>query len=298
MGTPLQKVRPGDPLSIPAATYNALIDTTLEWRRAQMKTQRDPLQRFAQTGVILVRNRSGADRERFDILGIDEPIIAPEDDEDAFKNRVAVDGIVPTTEHAARFVVLLAQLAKDAIGPAVADGITVARVKMTAETDTFAEAESGHADYLKCSTSGSAGILWVDSAEDPGLGIIRVGSAGGSAAGLRYAVVSSVPDAESWYVYVRLILLAGDDPSEGFEFDEDDPEPIPAPCAPGMRGRHFIPLIYDGENPNDSEITFVELSLWSGFWWAKPVPRWDMIALSTQNPIYLSDCNPIRTVRG
>lgn len=296
MNATLQKVRPGDPLVIPAATFNALIDTTLEFRRAQLRTQRDALQRFAQSGIILVRNKSGEDRQRFDVLGIDQPIVAPEDDEGAFKNRVAVDGVVPTLEHAARFVVLLSPLARDAVGPAVADGITVAKVKMTSETDVFAEVEDGHADYLKSGGTGSAGILWVDTSEDPGLAIIRVGSSG-AAAGTRFGVVSSVPDPDSWYIYVRVVVLAGDDPSAGFEFDEDEPDPIPAPCAPGMRGRHFIPLIFDGENPNDSEITFVELSLWSGFWWAKPVPRWDMIALSAQNPIYLSDCNPIRTVR-
>ncbi len=293
MGAPLQKVRPGDPLVIPAATYNALIDTTIEWRLAQMRTQRDPLQRFAQTGVILARNRSGADRERFDVLGIDQPIIAPEDDEVGFKSRIAVDGVIPGPAHAARFVILLAPLAKDAIGPAVVDGVTVARVKLTEQTDAFAEVENGHADYLKSGTTGSAGILWVDPAEDPGLAIVRVGLAGGAASASQWCIVRSVPDDASLYVEVELITFNDSDPWDGgFEFTDTV---VPAFCWPGTRGYDFKELAYDGSDANNPVAQVLDLEQRQGGWWVKPWAKVEYKSIRQSAQIRFSDCNPMKT---
>ena len=73
-----------------------------------------------QASVILVKNTSGQDQDRFAVLGIDAPIIAPGADgnEEEFKRQVALSCVTPTAEHAGRFVVLQEPLADGAIGRA------------------------------------------------------------------------------------------------------------------------------------------------------------------------------------
>jgi len=70
MTTALKKVRSGDSLVIPAETFNAFVDTALAFKRQQRGVAREPQREQRQTGIILVRNESGADRARFDVLGI------------------------------------------------------------------------------------------------------------------------------------------------------------------------------------------------------------------------------------
>ena len=43
---------------------------------------------------IMVKNNTGADRDRFDVLGISGPIISPADNLVEFQNRVAMVGVV------------------------------------------------------------------------------------------------------------------------------------------------------------------------------------------------------------
>ena len=75
MGDHLKKVQARQPLRIPAAAYNAFIDAANDYRRRQRSTASDPRQSFRQAGIVLVRNDTGADRERFDVVGLDAPIV-------------------------------------------------------------------------------------------------------------------------------------------------------------------------------------------------------------------------------
>ena len=85
MGDSFKKVRTGDKLRIPATTYNAFIDTTMELRRREQNTTSENSPTFRQSGIIKVKNCSGQDRERFDVLGIDVPIFLPNQNENSFK---------------------------------------------------------------------------------------------------------------------------------------------------------------------------------------------------------------------
>jgi len=95
MGDSLKKVQPGDPLRIPSATFNAFIDAARDFQGRTQGLAQAPAPAFRQSGIVLVRNDSGADRNRFDALGIDSPIITPTDNEDAFKNHVTLSGSMP-----------------------------------------------------------------------------------------------------------------------------------------------------------------------------------------------------------
>jgi len=166
MATTLNKVRSGDPLVIPAATFNAFVDAARDHQERQRSATKDGLPDWRQTGIVLVRNDSGADRERFDVLGVSGPVITPTDNADAFKERVAIKGVTPTTSHAGRFVVLLEPLKADAFGRGCVDGVCVARVKMNDEGHVFAEAKDGQADKLESGAAGSACLLWVQPPSD------------------------------------------------------------------------------------------------------------------------------------
>ncbi len=158
----LKKVHPGDPLSVPAATYNTLIDAARDYQARQRAllaqrpraTQRDHAE-------IILRNDSGADRRRFDALEIAGPIFEPSDNLDEFKSRVAVSGVAPVDDRRGRFAILLEPMADGAMGKACILGSCVTRVEMLDESHTFADTVDGRMDALVSGSSGAAQLLWV-----------------------------------------------------------------------------------------------------------------------------------------
>ncbi|MEW6249207.1 MAG: hypothetical protein AB1716_01045 [Planctomycetota bacterium] len=157
----LTKVRPGDPLVIPAATFNAFIDAARDLQERQRNAQREILPDWRQAGIVLVRNESGADRARCEVLGIGGTVVKPSDNADAFKERVALRGVSPASEHVGRFAVLLEPLAQNAIGRACVDGVCPVKVEMVDEGHVFAEVSPGDPAKLKSSTAGAAALLWI-----------------------------------------------------------------------------------------------------------------------------------------
>ena len=112
MAGAMQKVKRGDPLVIPASTFNTFIDAARDFQDRQRSARCDAVREQRDTGIVLIRNESGADRERFDVLGIEGPIIERVDNEDEFKQRVALRGVVPSSPHPGKFAILL-EPAKD-----------------------------------------------------------------------------------------------------------------------------------------------------------------------------------------
>ncbi|MCP4594496.1 MAG: hypothetical protein GY842_27510, partial [bacterium] len=185
----MKRAQRGAPLVIPAETFNAFVDVALDHQRRQRGVGRTGQREQPQTGIILIRNESGAARARFDVLGIAGPIIKPSDNADAFKERVALRGVTPAAEHAGRFVVLTEPLATGAIGRAYADGICPVRVEMVDENLGFAEVEAGTVDTLQSASGGSAGLLWVQPVEErdhPAIAwtVARIGGGGSPSGGM------------------------------------------------------------------------------------------------------------------
>ena len=92
MSDHLKKVKSGDPLKIPAATFNTFVDTARDYQARKHQQGQGSRAAVRHSGLVLVKNASGADRQRFDVLGVNGPIFAPADAEDAFKNAVALIG--------------------------------------------------------------------------------------------------------------------------------------------------------------------------------------------------------------
>src|SRR5690606_2690148 len=125
----LRHVQRGQPLNIRADDWNRIVDATRTFYE-QQGARGGPATTGTsggggggrQASVILVKNTSGQDQPRFAVLGIDGPIIPPDEHEAEFQRQVALSCVTPTAEHGAsgggRFVVLQEPLADGAIGRA------------------------------------------------------------------------------------------------------------------------------------------------------------------------------------
>jgi hypothetical protein len=106
--------------------------------------------RAKQRGIVKVRNQSGADRERFDVLGVDAPIVLPSENLKEFKNRVTLVGVAPTTDHLGEFLVLLEPLKVGAIGRGIVAGVTLARLLVNpSQLYDFAQVIPGNSHALR-----------------------------------------------------------------------------------------------------------------------------------------------------
>lgn len=163
----LKHVQKGQPLRIAAADWNQIIDVT----RAQLETKgaSRPIMATAcnrSSGIITVKNASGQDQSQFAVLGIDTPIILPEDNVDEFKRQVALSCVLPTSAHSNRFVILQEPLAIGAIGRACIQGVTNVRL----QTDTPEVYRAGIVeDESQWLTAGSNGcsVLWTEEDAQP-----------------------------------------------------------------------------------------------------------------------------------
>ncbi len=181
MSQALGKVQPGDKLRIPAAAYNAFVDTAMDLRRRQQSQEQGATPEQRQTGIILIRNDSGEDRARFDVLGVQSTVITPTDNPDAFKAKVVLAGVKPTeADHKGRFVVLLEPIKTGKIGRAVAAGVSVARVNVTDTDHKFADVSDNDSGQLKSTDSGAAAILWKESGMGVKWAVVRIGAGGGA----------------------------------------------------------------------------------------------------------------------
>ena len=146
----MKKVKSGDALVIPAQTFNTFIDAARDFRARQQENAQTAQPGFRSSGIILVKNASGYDQNRFAILGIDSPVITPTDNEDEFKNKIVFSGVTPTdADHIGKFVILAEPLADGEIGRAFAHGVCPVKVNVEDEAHAYADIEDAQTHYLK-----------------------------------------------------------------------------------------------------------------------------------------------------
>ncbi|WP_428937755.1 hypothetical protein [Fontivita pretiosa] len=182
MSDPLTKVQSGQKLRIPAAAYNAFVDAARDLRQRQQRQDQEPQARMRETGIVLIKNASGADRARFDILGVSDALIKPTDNLDQFKNRVALVGVTPLeADHQGRFAILLEPLAANAIGLAMAAGVSPVQINVADEDNVFADVKNSDAAMLQSGSSGAATILWKERGTGVKWAVVRIGAGGAEA---------------------------------------------------------------------------------------------------------------------
>jgi len=162
-GDVMKKVQPGDQLKIPAETFNTFIDAARAYRTGRQNlgvfSRPEPCDR----NVVRIKNNSGADRDRFDVLGIDTPLFIYADNPTEFQNRPALKGVAPTlADQLGRVAVLLEPASAGAIARAVISGIVPCKVYVNINTavPAWADIEAGTMNHLVAKSSGTARVLW------------------------------------------------------------------------------------------------------------------------------------------
>jgi hypothetical protein len=171
-----ERVRSGEPWQPSATTHNAFVDAWEYVEQLRRSGGAGTGRSVWGTNVVQVKNASGGDRDRFDVLGVDGPVISPADNLPAFKNRVVLNGVTPARPtHEGRFVVLLQPLQSGAIGWASVAGVTVAKVDFTAGVYSFADVKDGDAASLEAAPAGAARILWPTTGSGVEWAVVRLG---------------------------------------------------------------------------------------------------------------------------
>lgn len=159
-GDPLSKVRTGERLHIPAAAYNAFVDAA-RVHQGGLVNGGGPIPGVMPGQLVLVKNNSGADRARFNVLGIDEVLFDDGDNLAEFQNHPALVCSTPDTDdHIGRFVVLAEPIRSGKIGRAYIDGICPVKIHINNMAHLYADIIDAQAGYLGSADHGAAQILW------------------------------------------------------------------------------------------------------------------------------------------
>ena len=181
---PLAKVRPGQPLKIPAAAYNAFVDAAKATRGVRADALVSPTRENlpgGAGGVVPIKNNSAAAIERYGVLGISGPLFDPSEALESFKRRVALTGVTPDEDlHLGRFAVAMEPIATGRLGMACVCGVCVAKVEFPPDDGRerpFADIGDGVTANLKAADRGAATILWRELAPMGGVkwAVVRLG---------------------------------------------------------------------------------------------------------------------------
>ena len=176
MASPFDPISAGDPYPRSAEARNAW-NEMLHWWKTQRGGGPPLKQVMRQTGIIEIKNTSGYDRDRFDVLGIDDVFPDPTENLKRFKNMPALHGITPAlASHRGKFAILLKPADDGKLVHAVVAGVTVAKVNITDVNHQYAEVKDGDATSLASSACGSALILWIESGTGVKWAVIRMGN--------------------------------------------------------------------------------------------------------------------------
>jgi len=175
MGDLSTPFRGGEELTLSARFMNAVRDTVLAKKRTERPIRDMPSESFRQADIIKIKNESGSDRDRFDVLGISGLLYGPTDNLKEFKNRPNLKGTTPSLAyHRGRFAVLLEPVRSGKIGRAWVSGVCPARVEIVDPSHMYCDILDSDATKLRSTATGSASILYPGSGDE--WAVIRFGN--------------------------------------------------------------------------------------------------------------------------
>jgi hypothetical protein len=208
---PQQRFLPGQPPPGSARAFNGFAAAARGHSRARVLNSiggggGEPVDN--QRDIVLVLNSSGANVDRFGVLGVDVPIILPTENLNEFENRVALSCVTPTADHSGRFVVMLEPIANTRIGKAFISGVCVAQTDFPVGDEKFADVFPGNSAKLRGASQG-AQVLWKQGGTGSGLQwtVIRLGAA------------ASVPTGEYRFMSLQVVAQS----TNGFDFERLHP---------------------------------------------------------------------------
>lgn len=191
----MEKVRSGESVTIKAATWNAFVDAANYVKEARQNRRGKGLKSGIQTGIVLVKNAEGEQRDRFTALVLSDVAVPPDLNEDEFVSCPPVFiGQKMTEEREGRpYAILLEPLAKDQIGRAMVLGIVPAKVTIQDADDQYAVPTPGSTTgALQSDSTGVARILWKAGGAGPQWCLLQLGGAGSGGSGGEKAYMCKV----------------------------------------------------------------------------------------------------------
>lgn len=168
MSDPFRRVRPGEPLRIPAEGWNAAMAAAKHHARSRTALDGGQDAGREDHGVVLVRNDTEEDMDRYMAVALGAPITTPTVRLAGFQGRQALSGTTPVAASRGKFAVLLEPIRVGAVGRALVSGCTPTILLVPAPVDApvdFADVRSGQ-KFLSASPSGAARVLWLQPEAD------------------------------------------------------------------------------------------------------------------------------------
>jgi len=167
----LRKVFPGEQIAIQADTWNSFIDAAQDFKNRTVNIGRDAsAASMPSTTVITIKNKTGDDLKRFDVVGIVRPLFKKDEAGSVdLKNLLAFETVDPANAGSAGatgFVILLEDIQAGNVGKAAASGICYARLLTVLGSVSHARPSSDHGYKLvESSHGGPFRVLWHDDVE-------------------------------------------------------------------------------------------------------------------------------------
>jgi len=173
MGDSLKYVTSGQPLKIPAQTFNTFINMAKAFQRARQNVSRQPRPAI-NPNLVLVRNDSGEAVGQYEAMGISGVVYAA-DEGDGF-TEIVLTVVIPTADHKGQFVVTAEPIAIGGLGLAHVAGICQVQINVTEATVfKLCDVSAGFTVLEPC-WDGSATILHQGVGIGVNWGIVRLGN--------------------------------------------------------------------------------------------------------------------------
>lgn len=165
-----KRAQPGEPLRIPAATWNVILDT-VQRDRGDLADDEANVEMSDSTAdgpwpssaIIRVRNDTGAIVSRFGVVALSDAPITPSSNLDQFQRYPSFAGTTPTATTTS-WAVLLEPLDAGQWGEALVQGMVACQVEVLDAGHTRARAKSGSVTQLQSAATGGEGVLvWKES---------------------------------------------------------------------------------------------------------------------------------------
>jgi hypothetical protein len=145
---PLKRVKPGDALSIPADSFNAWTDAAEDFRRRKGGQTTSPVSASSDS-LITIKNVSGYDCSRFDVLCISSTLYDPATALESYKNTQVYNAVTPVDASAGKFCILQEPIGNGSFGKAMIQGVTPCKVNIISTADKFADVDNNSRARLK-----------------------------------------------------------------------------------------------------------------------------------------------------
>jgi len=150
-----------------ASEWNDIADAVDFCKALKAQRQQGQLKPNANVGLVLIRNDSGSDQNRFAVLGIYGVVISPNDNQLEFQNMPALAVGMPAAAQYGRFVVLAEPIVNGSFGYAHITGVVPVQVSIVAVEYDYADITAGET-YLTADIAGAARIIYKDDESVPG----------------------------------------------------------------------------------------------------------------------------------